>query len=48
MCGANQPNSTTALMEAARAGNVGCVKLLVNAGANLMSKDVRASTLNSL
>ena len=36
-----QPNSTTALMEAARAGNLGCVKVLVKAGASLTVKDVR-------
>ena len=35
-----QPNSTTALMEAARAGNLGCVKVLVKAGASLTAKDV--------
>lgn len=28
-------------MEAARAGNLGCVKLLANAGASLVVKDVR-------
>ncbi|KAF4318588.1 hypothetical protein BBO99_00002472 [Phytophthora kernoviae] len=42
------PNSTTALMEAARAGNLGCVKVLVDAGASLIARDRDGNTAEHL